>query len=129
MEATKLSAVKYTAEQTEELVKSYASAKTSEDREEVIQQYVNKFERTKASIIAKLSSEQVYVSKVRGDKNGNEIIRKEELVTKIAKLLNVQEDQIGSLEKANKPVLKLLINKLTSVQESPAKEGVVTEAK
>lgn len=122
MEQTKSVAVKYSPEQTEELVQSYTSAKTTEERDQVIDTYVQKFERTRASIIAKLSSEQVYVSKNRGDKNGNPIVRKDELVTQIAKILNVDEDSIGSLEKANKPVLKLLVNKLMSVQESPTQD-------
>jgi len=60
------------------------------------------------SIIAKLSQLGLYKRKEYVDKQGNPPIKKEEYVERIAQLLKTNLDQLESLEKVNKNVLKLL---------------------
>lgn len=61
------------------------------------------------SIIAKLSSvDGVYKKKEYVNKRGEPPIKKEEYIERIAKLLDVHLENLESLEKVNKNVLKLL---------------------
>lgn len=60
------------------------------------------------SVIAKLSSLGVYQRKQYVNKRGEQPRKKEELIEKLAELLNVNLDLLESLEKANKSVLLLL---------------------
>ena len=60
------------------------------------------------SVIAKLSSLGVYQRKLYVNKRGEQPRKKEELIEKLAELLNVNLDLLESLEKANKSVLLLL---------------------
>ena len=65
------------------------------------------------SVIAKLSSLGLYKRKTYVTKNGEESIKKEEYVERIAKLLKVDVDLLTSLEKVNKNILKLLEQRLS----------------
>lgn len=60
------------------------------------------------SVIAKLSSLGVYERKRYVTKRGELPVKKEEYVERIASLLQVNVELLGSLEKVNKNVLKLL---------------------
>ena len=63
---------------------------------------------TERSVIAKLSSLGQYQRKGYVDKLGQPPRKKEELVERIAELLQCRLDQLESLEKVNKSVLELL---------------------
>lgn len=64
------------------------------------------------SVIAKLSSIQVYKKKIYRTKRGEVPIKKEEYIEKLAVLLNVDVEQLESLEKVNKSVLAKLTEAL-----------------
>ena len=73
------------------------------------------FGKTTRSIIAKLSREGVYVAQPRTTKTGEPIVSKNEIVNDIASLLQVEVDDIASLEKATKIDLKNLMSRLSEV--------------
>ena len=60
------------------------------------------------SIIAKLSSLGIYRKKTYLTKRGETPVKKEEYITRIAKLLDVNAEILESLEKVNKNVLQLI---------------------
>jgi hypothetical protein len=64
------------------------------------------------SVIAKLSSLGVYVKKTYVNKQGNAPISKATYIDTIAELLNCNSEMLESLEKTNKSVLVMLVNKL-----------------
>ena len=80
-----------------------ASALTSETGESVPER----------SIIAKLSSLGIYRKKTYLTKRGETPVKKEEYITRIAKLLDVNAEILESLEKVNKNVLQLIETGLT----------------
>ena len=65
------------------------------------------------SIIAKLSSLGIYRKKTYLTKRGETPVKKEEYITRIAKLLDVNAEILESLEKVNKNVLQLIETGLT----------------
>jgi len=111
---TKASGARYSETQTLEVVQAYTAVNTQEDRDDVVKEYAAKFEYPIASVRAKLSSEGVYVAKVRGTKTGDPIVRKDALVAQIAQLMGKEEETVESLEKVTKPVLQMIIAELTS---------------
>ena len=92
----------YTDEQTAELVSNYVAAETQEGRDRVVTVFADTFGKKKASIVAKLVSEGVYVSAAKAAVAKP---KKAELVTMIAAQLGVEEDEVGSLEKATREAL------------------------
>lgn len=102
-EATKAAAKKenYSAETTTALLKAYESEKDTE-------KLAAMFGKTVKSIVAKLSREKVYIKPTYKTKTGEVPISKEELVSKIAVLLNKDEESLESLTKATKPVLQTI---------------------
>ena len=108
---------RYTEDQTTEMVEAYTSADSAEAREAVVTAYATKFEFPAASIRGKLSSAGVYIAKAASTKNGGPIVRKDQLVSQIAKLMGKDEEVVGSLEKVTKPVLQDLITALTANKE------------
>lgn len=68
------------------------------------------------SLIAKLSSLGIYKKKEYLTKRGEPPIKKEEYIEKIAKLLDVNVEQLESLEKVTKNVLVLLAVRLDEVK-------------
>ena len=105
----------YSAETTLEIVAAYTSGIS-------IDTLVEKFGRSSASIIAKLTREGVYVKKARTTKNGEEIVKKETLADKIGALLGLNESDITSLTKANKSALKRILEEL-DIEEFPTPEA------
>lgn len=69
------------------------------------------------SVIAKLSSLGIYEKKKYLTKRGEVPIKKEEYITRISKLLAVNQDILESLEKVNKNVLVLLVKALEIEKE------------
>jgi hypothetical protein len=68
------------------------------------------------SVIAKLSREGVYVTQPKVTKRGEPVIKKSELVSDIAVLLNADIQNIATLEKATKVDLQNLIDLLAERQ-------------
>lgn len=102
-EATKAAAKKenYSPETTAALLKAYETEKDTAKLAEM-------FGKTAKSIVAKLSREKVYVKATYKTKTGEQPVSKEEIVSKIATLLNKSEEELESLTKATKPVLQLI---------------------
>lgn len=101
---------KYDNETTTKLLQAYQAGSSVEDLSA-------QFDLPVRSIIAKLSSLGVYKKKTYLNKNGQPPVKKEELIERIAILLDTNVELLESLEKANKNVLVMLEKALTLVQE------------
>ena len=87
-------------------------------REEVpLLEIAKQLDRTERSVRAKLSSLGLYKKQPYLNKNGEIPKKKEEYVSDIASILEVDESLIESLEKCTKFTLKTLLDKLTENQE------------
>lgn len=102
--------VNYTAEQTQEMVATYTASPT----EETVKALAEKFGRTTKSVISKLAKEQVYQAKTKI--GARRAMLKAEMVTEIAKLLEVSEDKVESLEKATGPALSMVMEALRAAK-------------
>jgi vacuolar-type H+-ATPase subunit B/Vma2 len=100
----------YSAEVTTELLAAYADGKT-------VEQLAALFGKTARSIVAKLSREKVYTKKEYVTKAGTKPESKEEMIVKIAELIDIEPAKLESLEKANKGVLKILFDALNGSAE------------
>ena len=98
--------MKYTKELTDKIVEQYAKGIHVHD----IAIDLGVPDR---SIIAKLSSLGVYQKKTYVNKRGEVPVKKYEMIERLAELLEVPSDQLESLEKVNKNVLKLLETRLS----------------
>ena len=99
---------KYTEEQEKELYNKYSQATDDEQRDAVIEAFGLKHNKTKRSIIAKLSKAGIYISKIKVSKvTGAMPETKKQLVAKIEKKLGIEN--LEGLDKAPKlTLLKLL---------------------
>lgn len=93
--------MKYTNEITEKIKNDYAAGISAA----MIADTLNVPEK---SVIAKLSSLGVYKKKEYRTKRGEVPVKKEEYITRIAKLMDVMPEQLESMEKVNKSVLILI---------------------
>jgi predicted house-cleaning noncanonical NTP pyrophosphatase (MazG superfamily) len=110
--------MKYTAEITEQLVKSYLEGST-------VEKLASQLSVPSRSIIAKLSSLGVYQKKTYLTKQGEEPVKKSEYIERIAELLEVNLELLESLEKTNKNILKLIAERLPdpkSEQPGPSQD-------
>lgn len=98
----------YTEAVVESMVNSYKAAKTDEQRAGAVQEIANELGVKVHSVRAKLVSLGVYIPKSRTAKNGEPVESKAVIVGQIAEALGVEEEVVESLEKATKPVLKML---------------------
>jgi len=96
--------VNYNEAQIAELVAGYDGTATDEARDAQIAQLADSVGKSAASVRAKLTHLGLYVPKAKAPAKKN-AVRKAELVAKIAKALNMDEDAAGSLEKVTKVVL------------------------
>ena len=103
--------MKYTKELTDRIVTDYKQGISVAD----IAQNLQVPDR---SIIAKLSSLGVYQKKTYVNKRGEVPVKKYEMIERLAELLEVPSDQLESLEKVNKNVLKLLESRLSDPKPS-----------
>lgn len=103
--------MKYTKELTDRIVTDYKQGISVAD----IAQNLQVPDR---SIIAKLSSLGVYQKKTYVNKRGEVPVKKYEMIERLAELLEVPSDQLESLEKVNKNVLKLLETRLSDPKPS-----------
>ena len=92
----------YTPEQTTKILKMYHTGA-------LIADLALEFNKSEKSIIAKLVREEVYVSKT---KTYTARITKASIIADIAKIIDVQEDTLESLEKATKEALELVLKGL-----------------
>ena len=94
----------YTEEAVARLHEVYDGDASVEERDAQIQALADEVGKSPASIRAKLTREGIYVAKGPKPKKGLGVT-KANLVTAIAKEIEVDEDVIGSLEKATKVTL------------------------
>ena len=80
---------------------------TDEDRAEVVQELADELGKPKASVIAKLVREQVYVAKTHKTKNGKMPVSKQRMVDDLIDSLGIDltDAEATSLEKATKSAL------------------------
>ena len=97
--------MKYTKEITDRIIAEYKDKVPVRD----IAYSIDVPER---SVIAKLSSLGVYEKKIYTNKRGELPVKKSEHIDRIAELLQCDAEQLESLEKVNKTVLKLIEQKL-----------------
>lgn len=109
---TMAKAVNYTAEQVKALVQAYVNAKTDDTRAGVVESFSERLGKSVASIRAKLSREGVYVKKETATKKRSKTLKSEK-VTKLATLMNKDEELIGDAEKLTHRTLDFLIEALS----------------
>jgi hypothetical protein len=97
----------YTPEQTAKIVNDYSNGTTVE----TIAENLGKSAR---SIVAKLSREGVYKKKVRTTKTGETVVKKDAHADAIGAILQLPENDIESLTKANKSALKAIFEALAN---------------
>jgi hypothetical protein len=97
--------MKYTKEITDQIVQLYESGTAIEDIAE-------QFTVPHRSVIAKLSSLGVYKKRQYVNKNGEVPVKKEYYIERLATLLDENIELLESLEKVNKRVLVLLVDRL-----------------
>ena len=102
--------MKYTPENTKQLIEDYKAGVTVSELAEQLQV-------PERSIIAKLSSLGVYQKKQYLNKRGEVPTKKAEHIERIAELLQVNLELLESLEKVNKNVLQMLEKALKEAYE------------
>jgi hypothetical protein len=107
----------YTAEQEARMKEVYEMAASADARDSAVLALMAEFDKTKASVIGKLSSMGIYVRKVRQDKTGAPVTSKHELVQAIKIFAGAREHELNSLEKATKQDLKFLIDMFTRMND------------
>jgi hypothetical protein len=111
--------VNYTPEQTVEMVSAYVANPTKE----TVELFATKFNKSVASIRAKLVKEGVYKKAEYVSKAGETPVDKENLVDLIAKFIPEVSDEanLSSLAKANKKVLKAILKTVSELSEFKTK--------
>jgi hypothetical protein len=107
--------VNYTDAMVEALYAGYDPTASDEVRKAQVKALAVEVGRSEPSVRAKLTREKIYKTLTKAPA-GKATIRKAQLVTAIAAKLDVDEDVIGSLEKATKNALIRVYNALPSVE-------------
>jgi hypothetical protein len=97
--------MRYTKEIADKLVQDYQNGVTKEQLAEELNVPVR-------SIVAKLASLGVYQKKVYVNKLGEPPVKKEFYIQRLSELLDENVELLESLEKVNKRVLQLLVDRL-----------------
>ena len=105
--------MKYTKEIADQLEKDYLSGLGTEQIAQELSKQTNEYVPER-SVIAKLSSLGVYKKREYLTKRGETPVKKEEYITRIALLLDVNAEILESLEKVNMSVLALIEKRLLS---------------
>jgi len=105
----------YTEEMTQAIVEEYVNNPTPETVENLAEQY----QRSKKSIIGKLSREGVYRREVYVSKTGEKPITKMEIVNNIAEGLGIESTNLAGLEKSPKAALKNLEKAVAGLELGP----------
>lgn len=103
----------YTEEQTQELVREY----TNDPNPATVEKLAEKLDRSKKSIIGKLSREGVYRREVYVSKTGESPITKVEIVSNIAEGLGIEGGSLAGLEKSPKAALRSLEKAVAGLDE------------
>ena len=106
-------AVNYTAEQTAEMVGLYVAAPSKA----TVEMIAAKLGKSARSIVAKLAREKVYVAPTYKTKTGEAVAKKDTLADKIGEIVGGSANDVDSLTKVNKTMLKLILDKLTPAPE------------
>ena len=104
--------VNYTPEMEARAIEVYDPNADQETRDAQVDALSNEFNRTRRSVISKLSRLGVYKAKEYQTKKGDRPVSKAALVANIASICGVDEDTVGSLEKATKNALNVVVNNL-----------------
>jgi len=122
MAATKSAVVNYSAEQTVEMVSAYVANPTKE----TVELFAAKFNKSAASVRAKLVKEGCYKKAEYVSKAGETPVDKENLVDQIALFIPEVSDEanLSSLAKANKKVLKAILKTVSEL--SAFRETTIT---
>jgi hypothetical protein len=112
--------VNYSAEVTKDLVARYVAEGTDETRVAVVKAVAKELGKNEASVRAKLVAEGVYVAVTRV---GKKTARKSALVTSLAASLGLDEEVIGSVEKATGVALVAIIGAVGRIKYEAEGEG------
>jgi electron transfer flavoprotein alpha subunit len=112
----KVKVVNYTPEQTARLIADY----TANPTKETVATLATAFGKTTKSVVAKLVREGVYRKAEKVAKDGTPVVKKNELVEKIAEEIGVTSDKLDGLEAAPKNALKLILSALAFEAEPEA---------
>ena len=99
--------VNYTPEQTMQMVTQYQSGIPAEDIAKMLG-------KTVRSVVAKLSREGVYQKKEYKTKTGEVVVKKDAHADAIGAILQLPENDIESLTKANKSALRAIFTALAN---------------
>jgi len=99
--------VNYSPEQTARVISDYQSGVT-------VEQIALELGKTVKSVVAKLSREGVYKKKAYVTKTGEAVIKKDTVADSIGAILNLPENDIESLTKANKSALQAIFTALAT---------------
>ena len=105
MAATKV--VNYTPEQTKQIVEDYTSGVS-------VEQIADAMGKSVRSIVAKLSREGVYKKKEYVGKTGEKPVKKDAHADAIGAILQLPENDVESLTKANKSALRAIFEALAN---------------
>ena len=103
----------YTEEMTTTMVQTYLADPTPE----TVEFLANMMERSKKSIIGKLSREGVYRREVYVSKTGESPITKVEIVNNIAESLGLENTTLAGLEKSPKAALRNLEKAVAGLEQ------------
>ena len=114
--------VNYTPEQTAKMVADYVAAPTKATVEAI----ATALGKSTRSIVAKLSREKVYVKPVAVAKDGNPVVRKNELADAIGAVLKMSESEVSGLAGSPKTALQKIFTALAnSVPMTPENDVAV----
>lgn len=99
--------VNYTPEQTAQMIADYQQGIT-------VEQIAENLGKTVRSVVAKLSREKVYKAKEYKTKTGETPVKKDAHAEAIGAILQLAENEVDSLTKANKSALKKIFDALAN---------------
>jgi len=99
--------VNYTPEQTAKMVADYSAGVT-------VETIAESMGKTVRSVVAKLSREKVYKAKEYKTKTGEAVVKKDAHADAIGAILQMPENDIESLTKANKNALRAIFEALAN---------------
>lgn len=105
--------ISYSPEELADIVKEY-NAKPDLD---TVSKLAEKYDKPERSIISKLSALGVYKKKIYISKTGEPPIKKEEYITRISNLLDIDASLLESMEKVTKYALVLLDKRIQELKE------------
>lgn len=97
---------RYTDDMEKELVAAYSGARSEDERTHIVHSFMEKWNRSEKSVIAKLAKMDVYIKPTVVSKvTGGQPITKDRVVTQIEMLLGADPEELVGLDKAPKQTL------------------------